>query len=225
MDGKLRGFCIFRQTRYPIFVRNRKKMLYSESDSRLLFSAPLVPGKASWVQQYFRLSRFFTLPAILITGIGLILLWEKLAVSWIIIVAVMILGGFFLLHYVVARIIADMEMDQWHSAKICATDSAILLYFPEEEPLVYSYKRAEQMRVIFSGYEKAWFPSGKYFSGSRNQISFKYGEKNVDITFRLISPAHFSDFKEFLSFLYDAQIPFDEYNSTSGLPVKTRMLS
>lgn len=199
-------------------------MRNNPSPEPTLFSAPLLPGSTSWVQQYFRMSRILTFPVLILVLVLIVVFWESIPGVWAAIVLIGVPANFLLFHYLFARVFAQIEMNKWHTHIMTATDNTLTLLVPGREAESYRFQRMEKLRIFFSGYEKAWFPSGKHFSGSRNKLSFKYGEKKVELTFRLISQSHYSELLHFVSVLYENGIHFEEFNSTSGLPVKSHLL-
>lgn len=189
-----------------------------------LFGAPLLPGSTSWVQQYFRLSRWLTIPVVFALIFALIFLWGKMPTFWLIFLVVLVPVNFVIFHYLIARVFAKMDVDRWHVHKFYIGETTLTIYHPSGKVETFPLEQLENIQIIYSGYERAFFPQSKYFSGSRNELNVKYRDRKVDLRFRLISPGHYQDFLDLLAFLYDAGIDFEEYNRTSGIPVKSTML-
>lgn len=194
------------------------------SPESTIFTAPLLPGNTSWVQQYFRMSRALTFPVLMVILVLMVVFWDKIPGIWAAVLVIGVPANFLLFHYLFARVFAQAEMEKWHTHILAASEDTLSLVIPGVETESFRFQRMEKLRIFFSGYEKAWFPSGKHFSGSRNQLSFKYGEKKVEVTFRLISESHYRELLHFISVLYDQGVHFEEYNSTSGLPIRSDML-
>ena len=189
-----------------------------------LFGAPLLPGSTSWVQQYFRLSRWLTIPVVFVLIFLIIFLWGKMSTFWFIFLVILVPANFIFFHYLIARVFAKMDVDRWHVHKFYVGESTLTLYHLSGKIETFSLEQLEKVQIIYSGYERAFFPQNKYFSGSRNEFNFRYRDRKVELRFRLISPSHYKDFIDFLAFLYETGTDFEEYNRTSGIPIKSHML-
>ncbi|MEO0470797.1 MAG: hypothetical protein AAF206_14315 [Bacteroidota bacterium] len=189
-----------------------------------IFGAPLLPGSTSWIQKYYRLSRWLTIPTLLVLAVVLIALSDTISGFWISVIAIAVPINFIVFHALIAKVFAKMDQGEWHKHKLYISRESLTIYSPEKEIETFYLKDLSNIRWIYSGYERAFFPQGKHFSGSSNELHFNYRTRKVSLRFRLVSVDHFQVFRSLIDDWYEWEIPFEEYNQTSGLPVNSHRL-
>ncbi|MEZ4849442.1 MAG: hypothetical protein R3B93_12655 [Bacteroidia bacterium] len=194
-----------------------------EYDVPVRFTAPLLPGRSSWIQQYFQLSRWLTIPAIVLVGLMMVWLLQDFSKVWLTVILVAIPINFIGFHLLAARVFANMDLEQKHDHRMIIDDESIEIMYPDKDPDHFSLEELKNVKIIYSGYERAFFPSGKYFNGAQNQLLFQCRGRKFSLRFRLISRRHFHELKEMLVDWYEMGLEFEEFNRTSGLPVKTQL--
>jgi hypothetical protein len=188
------------------------------------FVAPLLPGRNSWIQQYFQLSRWLTVPAIVFVGIFMVWLLRDVSAIWLVIVFIGIPVNFIGFHLLAARAFANIDVKKSHDHKMIIDNEAIRVSYPDKDWEVFPIEEVRKIKLIYSGYERAFFPSGRYFNGAQNELIFQYRNRKVTLRFRLISRKHFLSLKKIVAEWYRAELNFEEFSRTSGLPVKTHLL-
>lgn len=188
------------------------------------FSAPLLPGVKSYIQQYYRLSRWLTIPILMFMMIGLVFLHGVLASIWLFALVVLIPVNFLVIHHLLVKMLVQVDEKRWNQNKIVITPDAIRVYRPKGEVHEFPFHRISDIKLIYSGFERAFIPSAKHFSGGNNELSFKMGGHDYSFRFRLISPQHRQKLLNLLEDWYATERDFEEYNRTSGLPMQSNRL-
>lgn len=199
-------------------------ILSSNTDySPFLFQAPLVTGKATLLQRYYRLSNTLS-PVVLgawaLSAIGLyevmpFNLWAILGVA----IPVNVLIG----HITLTRFLTSSERKNADTPQLNIQDSGILVELDAGEKL-FPYENIQQIKVIYSGYERNLLHFRKTGENTPNEITFKHKGQTIRIPFRLYSEQDMFRLQDVLLFWKDKGIMFDEYNATSGIPVKSTLL-
>ena len=190
----------------------------------ILFKAPLLPGSSSWIQQYFKLSRWLTIPLMMVVGIMAISFWDEIPGIWLWVILIGTPINFIGFHLLAAKAFANLDAENWHIHKLHIYEDAIMVFYPDKDPEEFLLKDIKAVKLIYSGYERAFLPSGKYFNGANNELHFKYRSRKISLRFRLLSQKDKRDLLSVLDKWHESSLEFEEYSQTSGLPIKTKML-
>lgn len=189
-----------------------------------LFTAPTLPRKTSWLQRYYFLSRWAT-PFLLLGCICiLVLVWEMLPLGWLSLVLVLLPLQGILLHLFVVRVLAHIDLNKRQTHKLVVDENFLTIFHSTGEIEQFPLARLARIRWIYSGFHKAFRKEGKYFNGNKNQLSFTFQDSKRSIHFQLLSRGHMRQFRDLLARWYETDMPFEEFNQTSGLPLQSHLL-
>ena len=189
-----------------------------------LFSAPLVPGPASWVQTYYQLTLWITPFLFLGVLIAFIVGWPYLSVPWLGFWMVVIPICCILFHFGAVRWLARMDLQRRNRHKIQVGKESLTVFHANGEIEQFPIPSLTQLRWMYSGYERAWRKKGTNFSGHENQLTFRFRDRSISLQFRLVSKAHSRNLVELLKIWYEDGHSFEEFNKTSGLPLQSHLL-
>ena len=187
------------------------------------FQAPLVTGKATVLQRYYRLSNTFS-PVMIalwsLSGIGLydimpFKLWTILGVA----IPVNALFG----HILLTRLLTNAERNNPDNPQLRITNQGISVDLDAGEKL-FPYENIQHIKVIYSGYERNLLHFRKTDKNTPNEITFKHKGQHIRIPFRLYSQQDMFRLQDTLLFWREKGVLFDEYNATSSIPVKSNLL-
>lgn len=180
-----------------------------------------MPGRSSVLQRYYRITRWATLPMLL--GVGLLAgsWWDAVATPYLML---LLFGGpatMLVAHYALVAVLMQGESRRWEH-RLHIGRSSITVFFPTGEVTTWYTADLRQLRVIYTGHEAALGWHRATFNSNLNEVSFRHGGKEHRLFFRLVSPGHHRDFREWVSRWQQAGIPVDVLDGTSGVPVKVR---
>lgn len=189
-------------------------------DDRPLFSAPLVPGPTSWVQTYHQLTQWIT--PLLLIGVVIvgILAWEYLSASWMLALGIGLPISTILFHLLAVRIIAQLDLNRRDRHKMEVGRETLTVWLSAGEYEQFPLSQLSKIRWMYAGYGRAFRQEGPYASPNGNELTCQHHDRKLSYTFRLVSKVHHQQFQQMLN-RWDAEgIDFEEYNQTSGLPVR-----
>ncbi|MEM7371652.1 MAG: hypothetical protein AAF587_23760 [Bacteroidota bacterium] len=194
-------------------------------EDQMLFSAPLLPGPSSWIQRYYQLSRWLTPLLLLGCACLMMLSWHHIPPNWLAILFVGIPISSILFHLLLVRWIVYLSVDKRQTHKLSVGQETISIFHASGEIEQFPLLQLTQIRWVYSGYQRAFRREGKYFSGQNNQLSFQFRDRKLSFSFCLLSRHHLRDLQALLSRWYAEEIPFEEFNQTSGLPLQSHLLT
>lgn len=190
-----------------------------EKPANILLDAPLSTGEESAIQRYYGWVRFLSMPIILGIIILVSLLASRMDTIWLWIFACGLPLNFLFGHLIISKALVSVEKKKLNVRKIVISDECIMVDMPSGKREFFQYHAMEELKVIYSGFETALLPKGKHFNGVANELEFKYYGRKVNFRFRLPSQAHYAALQDVLMCWAQIGVPFEEYNSTSGLPL------
>ncbi len=187
------------------------------------FQAPLVTGKATVLQRYYRLSNTFS-PAMIalwsLSGIGL---YEIMPFKLWVILGLAIPANALFGHILLTRLLTNAERNNPDNPQLRITNEGISVDLDKGEKL-FPYENIQHIQVIYSGYERNLLHFRKTGKNTANEITFKHKGQHIRIPFRLYSQQDMFRLQDALLFWREKGIMFDEYNATSSIPVKSNLL-
>lgn len=192
-----------------------------EKPANILLDAPISTGENSAIQRYYGWVRFLSMPLILGIVLLVSILASQMTTVWFWVFACGLPLNFLFGHLIISKALVNVEKKRMNVPKIIISDECIMIDMPEGKREFFQYHAMEDLKVIYSGYESALIPKGKHFNGVANEISFRYYGRKINFHFRLPSQAHYAALQDVLMCWAQMQIPFEEYNSTSGLPLSS----
>jgi|GEM_PF-3066771 len=189
------------------------------------FEAPLVPGVGSYLQQYYKIVRILTVPLLVLMVFLFAGLWEANVATWILVLGIAMPINFLLAHYFLSKGIAQWDKNRRNAHKLIFVRDELIIYREGRPVDYYCLDELQSLKLIYSGYDRAFFSTNKHFHGGNNQVHFRHKGKIIEYRFRLLSRKHAAAFKETLMYWYDIGLKFEEYNTSSGLPIKSYLLT
>lgn len=196
----------------------------NDLEQQAIFIAPLMPAPASGLQRYVRLTRWVTLPLLVLLLVPLVWWWEALSSLWLGLLLIGIPANFLLLHLLIVRLLSRMEAANQIEARLELLPDAITIAPREGEIETFPIHQLTHLRWFYTGYEGVLWPRARSFNGSGNRLAFQFFDRKVEAQFRLVSVRHQREFLHLLTEWYAAGIEFEEYNQTSGLAVQSHLL-
>lgn len=188
-----------------------------------IFRAPLMPGSRSLLQQYHMISRWASLPILLAAIMLIAWLSTQMTLGIWLIVALAVPLNFILMHSFILGLLRKFDNKLWHKKSISMYEDMLTIQ-DGDQFLDFELERMSNIKLIYSGHERAFLPQGRYFNGANNQLSFTYGNQQYEFRFRLVSRGHYHALLELMEYWYNCQQDFEEYNQSTGLAVKSNML-
>ncbi|MEM7658865.1 MAG: hypothetical protein AAF399_22270 [Bacteroidota bacterium] len=176
------------------------------------------------MQKYVQLTRWLTLPILVLLLFPIVWWWESLSSFWLGFILLTIPLNFLGVHFLAVRLLSRMDLNKRNQAHLEVGPDFISLDRPGGEVEIFPLHQLRQIRWMYRGYEGVIWPKGKGFNGSQNQLHFQFFDRKIDVSFRLISHTHRKMLLTMLAHWYEAKIDFEEFNQTSGLAVQSRML-
>lgn len=187
-----------------------------------LFEAPLLPGRQSVLQQYYRVTRWATMPMVALLGIAVVALWDTVSFPYLMAGLLGSSAVFAVAHFGFVALLMRTETNRW-SHRLSIGRNSISVLQPDGNWQSWHTDDLSHLRVIYTGHEIALGWPKATFNSNLNEVSFKANGKEQRLLFRLISPGHHRDFCEWMQRWRQNAVPFEEFDGTSGVPVKRRI--
>lgn len=187
------------------------------------FQAPLVTGKVSVLQRYYRLSNTLS-PVLFGTwALSSVAFYEIMPFRLWLILGIAIPINVLLGHIVLTRFLTTSERNNAETPQMRINNKGISVDLESGEK-AFLYENIQHIRVVYSGYERNLLHFRKTGENTPNEINFKYKGQHIRIPFRLYSQQDMFALQDVLLFWKEKGVLFEEYNATAGIPVKSTLL-
>ena len=187
------------------------------------FQAPLVTGKTSVLQRYYRLSNTLSPVMFGLWATSAIGLYEVMPFNIWAILGVAIPVNMLFGHIVLTRFLTQAERNHADTPQMSINHTGISVALDAGEKM-FPYENIQHIRVIYSGYERNLLHFRKAGENTPNEITFKHKGQQIRIPFRLYAEQDMVRLQDTLLFWREKGVLFEEYNAISGIPVKSNLL-